>query len=102
MDSDQAIWIAECLEEFEHCPKIDWRALMKYATDWEKDNAVVESRQVKSCQVNSCPNCHSEVDKCDNCAEYFNEGDKINCPDNAEGHYCSKECEKEATRPKVK
>ena len=39
MKAEQAIWLGECMEEFDHI-KIDWRLIKKYCDDWERDNEV--------------------------------------------------------------
>jgi len=35
MKSEQAIWISDCLKEVDGI-KTDWRAIKKFADDWER------------------------------------------------------------------
>jgi len=37
MKSKLAVWLSECLEEVEGV-KVEWRAIKKFADDWEERN----------------------------------------------------------------
>jgi len=41
-----------------------------------------------------CPFCNQDIYKCDDCGEYFAEGEKICCDEQTGQHFCS-DCRKE-------